>query len=81
MHLDIRIPIGLLFGIIGALLVVFGLTTYGNEELYKPSLGINANLCWGAALTIFGAVMLWMAWRAKPSPRSAEEKPPERRPH
>ena len=33
--------------------------------MYARSLGINVNLWWGTALTLFGAVMLWMAWRGE----------------
>ena len=42
MSLDIRIPIGLMFGMIGLILVVFGLIS--DPEIYKCSLGINVNL-------------------------------------
>jgi hypothetical protein len=81
MNVDIRYPIGGMFAIVGVLLVIFGVTTYGDAELYERSLNINVNLCWGTALTLFGAVMLWTAWRAKPAPGSSDEKPSERRPH
>ncbi len=53
--LDIRMPIGLLFGLVGLLLVVHGLTT--PAEMYGVSLGINLNLLWGAAMACFGAGM------------------------
>jgi hypothetical protein len=54
---DIRIPIGLLFIILGALLAVFGLTS--GPDIYRAhSLGLNLNLIWGAAMGMFGAVML-----------------------
>lgn len=56
MNLDIRLPIGILFGLFGLLLVVFGLVS--NPEIYERSLGINMNLEWGVVLTVFGAVML-----------------------
>lgn len=81
MNVDIRYPIGGLFAIVGVLLVIFGATTYGDVELYKRSLGINVNVCWGTALALFGAVMLWMAWRAKPAPNSPDDKRPERQQH
>ena len=55
MGLDIRIPIGIMFGIIGVLLTAYGL---GSGQL---SLGINMDLWWGGALTIFGVVMLLLA--------------------
>jgi hypothetical protein len=62
MSLDIRIPIGLMFGIIGVLLAIFGLSS--EPSLYVRSLGINVNLFWGLALVAFSAVMLALAWRA-----------------
>lgn len=62
MSLDIRIPIGLMFGIIGAILAVFGL--FSDPALYQRSLGINVNLDWGCALLAFAAFMLGMAYRA-----------------
>ena len=63
MRLDLRLPIGLLFSIFGAILVVNGLVT--PAEMYKQSLGINVNLDWGVVLCAFGAVMLTFALRAR----------------
>ncbi len=62
MQLDVRLPIGLMFTIFGALLVVFGATS--DPVIYQRSLGININLRWGLALLVFGLVMLWLTWRA-----------------
>ena len=44
---DIRIPIGLMFSIIGILISVFGLATMSNTEMYQKSLNINVNLIMG----------------------------------
>lgn len=63
MNLDLRLPIGLLFSIFGAILVVYGLMT--PAETYQQSLGINVNLNWGVVLCGFGAVMLTFALRAR----------------
>ena len=63
MGLDIRWPIGLMFSLIGAMLVIYGLMTGSDAELYSRSLGINVNLCWGSLLLIFGGTMLTFAWR------------------
>jgi hypothetical protein len=63
MSLDIRIPIGLMFSLVGAILFIYGLVTY-NTEIYKVSLGININLWSGFASLIFGVIMLGMAWLA-----------------
>jgi hypothetical protein len=64
MSLDIRIPIGLMFVIVGAILLVFGLVTFSSPETYKVSMGININLWSGIASLIFGLGMLALAWRA-----------------
>jgi hypothetical protein len=54
---DIRIPIGVLFLLLGVLLAVFGLTS--GPEIYRAhSLGLNVNLIWGGAMAVFGALML-----------------------
>jgi len=59
MGLDIRTPIGLMFGIFGLLLTGYGLLTRGSD-LYQRSLGHNVNLEWGAVLLVFGLLMLWL---------------------
>lgn len=74
MGLDIRIPIGLMFAILGIVLIVAGLAL--DPSIYRRSLGININLWWGLVLAIFGAVMLILGRRGgsamKPSEESAE---------
>ena len=62
MGLDIRTPIGLMFGLFGLLLVGYGLLTSGSD-IYQRSLGLNVNLAWGAVLLVFGGVMLWLGWK------------------
>ena len=71
MGLDLRWPIGLMFSIIGVLLVVYGLMTNSNPEIYTRSLGLNINLVWGLVLLVFGSAMLTMAWRG--GRKTAEE--------
>jgi hypothetical protein len=61
--LDLRLPIGLMFSLVGVLLAVYGLATGGNAELYQRSLGINVNLWWGLFLAVFGSVVLYFARR------------------
>ena len=63
MGLDIRTPIGLMFGTFGLLLAGYGLATSGSD-LYERSLGHNINLEWGVVLIVFGGAMLWLARRA-----------------
>jgi hypothetical protein len=61
MGLDIRLPIGLMFTILGLLLTGYGLL--GDKSIYQRSLGININLWWGLALLLFGIVMLLLGRR------------------
>ena len=68
MGLDIRWPIGLMFSLVGALLVIYGVATTSDTEVYRRSLDININLRWGLVLLVFGGWMLWMAWRASRQP-------------
>jgi hypothetical protein len=68
MKLDLRLPIGLMFSIIGALLAVFGLAS--DPAIYQRSLGINVNLWWGLVLLVFGLVMLWLVRRGSLSSRA-----------
>jgi len=65
MGLGIRWPIGLMFSLIGALLVINGFITGSDAEMYHRSLDININLRWGLVLFAFGVFMLIMAWRGK----------------
>jgi hypothetical protein len=62
MGLDIRIPIGLMFSILGVLLVGFGLM--GDKAIYQRALGINVNLWWGIVMLGFGLLMLLLGRRA-----------------
>jgi hypothetical protein len=57
MGLDIKIPIGLMFAIFGAILGIYGLATEGNS-MYVISLNINVNLWSGIAMFLFGGGML-----------------------
>lgn len=70
MGLDIRLPIGMMFSLIGAVMVVYGLITGSNKELYHRSLDININLWWGLVLLAFGVIMFVCS-------RRAAKKPPE----
>ena len=65
MGLDIRIPLGLIFLIIGGILAVFGLVTHGDATLYQRSLGIDLNLFWGVLMFLFGAVMFFVGRRQR----------------
>jgi len=59
MGLDIRIPIGLMFTILGLILTILGLVTMNDTELYQQSLGYNINLLSGIIMLVFGCFMLF----------------------
>ncbi len=61
MGLDIRLPIGWLFVILGSLLTLFGI--FGSHAIYERSLGININLGWGLVMMAFGAAMVLLGYR------------------
>lgn len=56
MGIDIRTPIGLMFSLIGVMLVGYGMMS--EPAIYARSLGINVNLIWGFVLLLFGGIML-----------------------
>ncbi len=62
MKLDLRLPLGLMFTIFGAILTWYGLAS--DQAIYDRSLGINVNLWWGLVVLAFGLVMLGVAIRA-----------------
>jgi hypothetical protein len=79
MNFDLRLPIGIMFSLFGAMLVIFGAVS--SKEIYEThSLGININLLWGAVLLVFGAAMLFLTWRArdKAAPASDKKKGPDK---
>ena len=67
MGLDIRWPIGLMFSLIGALLMITGLVNGADVR----SLNININLWWGFVLLVFGVLMLLGAARSRKTPPPA----------
>ena len=75
--LDIRYPIGGLFAVLGLLLAGYGLATAGDAEAYERSLSVNVNLWWGMVMLLFGAALLWSAWRGwgRATARLAAEDP------
>jgi len=73
MGLDIRLPMGLMFSLLGGLLFLFGLYSGADEMYAKHSLGVNVNLWWGLFLVVFGALMTYFGQRT--ARRSRGERP------
>jgi hypothetical protein len=72
MNLDLRIPMGLLFTIVGVLLSVYGFFTRGSA-IYERSAGMNINLIWGLVMLIFGVTMYLLGRRADKRPPKPSE--------
>lgn len=78
--LDIRIPIGGLFTLLGLVLGGYGLATAGDPQ-YARSGHVNVNLWWGLVMLLFGILLLGAAARARrrAAARPAEETPEGRK--
>lgn len=64
MGLDLRLPLGLMFSVIGLIMLAYGLLTWGSSQ-YALSLGLNVNVVWGVAMLVFGSTMFLLAWRSR----------------
>ena len=62
---DIRIPIGLMFSILGILITIFGIFTKSDSAMYQRSLDINVNIIMGILMLVFGLIMLFFALKKK----------------
>jgi uncharacterized membrane protein len=65
MGIDVKLPIGLMFAILGLLLTIYGLFTISNPEMYHKSFGININLWLGLAMLVFGVILLLFVKKKK----------------
>ena len=63
MGLDVRVPVGVMFALMGALLAGYGVL--GDQSIYARSLGINVNTIWGGVMIVFAAVLLLLASRRR----------------
>ena len=63
MGLDIRWPIGIIFTIYGAILIIYGLVADASI-FQEKSLGVNIDMWWGLAMLVFGVIMGALAMRA-----------------
>ncbi len=61
--LDLRLPIGGLFSVLGIMLAGYGLATGSNTEMYVKSAGMNINLIWGVVMLVTGIIFLGLAKR------------------
>lgn len=64
MGFDIRLPIGFMFALFGALLAVFGAITGGSTA--AGSRGLAVNVWWGVVMLVFGLALLYLARRRRP---------------
>ena len=64
MGLDIRLPIGIIFTVYGAILTIYGLVA--DPAIFVNSVGVNIDVWWGGAMLVFGLVMSILAFRASP---------------
>ena len=60
MQLDLRVPLGLLFAVLGAVLAAAGFVS--GERVQE----INVNLWWGVVLLMFGVGSLFVACVRRP---------------
>lgn len=76
MGLDIRLPLGLLFTVLGAIMVIYG--ALSNPAIYHRSLGYNVNVIWGAVLLAFGLLFVSVSRRKlqPPGDETKGQKPP-----
>jgi hypothetical protein len=71
MGLDIRIPIGVLFALLGVMLTAYGV--FADQAIYAKSLGVNINLWWGLVMFVFGVLMLLLGRSGASTVHTSEE--------
>jgi len=60
---DLRRPTGILFAVLGLILVLYGLIHPGARA--ELDSGVNVNLWTGLTMLVFGGCLLWLSFRAK----------------
>ncbi|OAM90730.1 hypothetical protein OH491_02880 [Termitidicoccus mucosus] len=65
MQLDVRLPMGLLFLILGVILLIYGFVS--DPAIYSAhhNYGLNINIASGVVFGVFGLAMLFLAKRGK----------------
>ena len=66
--LDIRYPIGALFGTLGLVIGGYGIATNGDDAKYASLGGLNVNLWWGVVMLLFGVLCIILARRSGETP-------------
>lgn len=67
MNFDLRLPLGMMFTLFGAMLSIYGLMA--DSAAFKKSLGVNVDLGWGVFMLLFGIFMLTLALKARNKPK------------
>lgn len=68
MGLDLRLPLGLMFLIIGTVMLGYGFVTW-HSPMYASSLGENVNVIWGGVMVAFGGIMFFLGMRGRRADR------------
>jgi asparagine N-glycosylation enzyme membrane subunit Stt3 len=58
--MDLRIPTGAFFVLLGGILLVLG---FAAPSLRAPLTEVNVNMYAGSAMALFGGILLWLAKR------------------
>jgi uncharacterized membrane protein HdeD (DUF308 family) len=77
MSLDLRVPLGLMFSLVGALLTIYGIVTRGSA-IYERSAGLDINLIWGCVMLVFGLTMFLLGRYSAKHPQEPSHEPAER---
>lgn len=83
MSLDLRVPMGLMFTLVGLMLSIYGLVTRGSA-IYARSAGLNINVIWGIVMLVFGLSMFLLGRYSDKHPKAPSHEPavnPTERPH
>lgn len=65
MNLDLRIPMGMMFAMMGAVLAAFGLSVHNRPELAARIPHAGADLWWGVVVLVFGIMLLSLGRRGQ----------------
>ncbi len=65
MNLDLRIPMGMMFSMAGAVLLAFGVATRNRPDLYTRCFGMNPNLWSGIVVFAFGLIVVGLGRRGQ----------------